>query len=48
MHIVENGKMVTEETPSRKRKQSKGKAKKWNDEEKDLDRSQLQGLCQVQ
>lgn len=33
---VEIRAIETEETPSRKRKQSKGKPRKWNDEETDL------------
>ena len=31
----EIGEIETEETPSRKHKQSKGKARKWNKEERD-------------
>ena len=36
MDVAEIGENETKETPSRKRKQSKAKARKWNDEETDL------------
>ena len=34
--VVEIGEIETEKTPNRKRKQCKGKARKWSDEETDL------------
>ena len=48
MDVVENGEIVTKETLG-VRSESKGKARKWNDEERDLLIDLLDdGLCQLQ